>query len=95
MGLNGPGFTKKYENLVIEMQRSFLEFMKACRARMTIIAEEEKDTGAIMTDDGFPILCPEVLEPTMKKRTGEDLLRGYLSQHYCESISGIYSPVIV
>jgi hypothetical protein len=45
MGLRGRQFTDKYENQVVEMKRSFLEFMKATRDRVSE-TETQAGTGA-------------------------------------------------
>ena len=39
-----------------------------------------------MTARGYPIIPKIVMEKTLSKRESEDLLRAYLSQHYCESV---------
>lgn len=58
MGLRGRQFTDKYENKVVEMKRSFLEFMKATRDRASeteTYAGTGADTGVILDAEPEPV----------------------------------------
>jgi len=46
MGLTGRQFTDKYEDQVIEMKRSFLEFMKSTRQRVNDNSDANVGAGA-------------------------------------------------
>ena len=133
MGLKGRRFTDKHEDKVVEMKRSFLEFMKAVRQR-----NQDDEIGGTMTGDGpgvapdprvelgprpgpsthpqgqdlqpgpaskrpgsyheikmtpegYPIIPPVVMDRHLSKKLSEDILRAYLTQHYCESDLAIMS----
>ena len=93
--LHGQNFTDRYEDQVEEMKRSFLEFMKSMRMRITgdvTCASADADAGVggdaddlsvKVTSEGYPIIPKQVTEKGNKKKAG-DILRAYLGQHYCK-----------
>jgi hypothetical protein len=68
MRLRGRQFTDKYENQVIEMKRSFLEFMKAARDRASE-TETHVGTGAdadvILDAEPEPVNVPAATQVKM------------------------------
>ena len=88
----------KHKDQLAELTRLFLEEMKALRhhSEQGIIEPEpelepvDKDPAEAaeveinVTELGYPILPKSVMENMLTKSQYEDLLRGYLSQHYCE-----------
>lgn len=98
MNMQGRRFTEKYENQVTEMKRAFLDFMKSKRIQIEEMANPENDSGSgpgrvkenpsltiTLTASGYPIL-PEAVNNNLSKAECETLLRGFLSQHYCQFI---------
>ena len=81
------------------MKRSFLEFMKSMRTRISSADADvgagagagvgvgagagADDQGVKVTSEGYPIIPKEVTEQGSKKKA-EDILRAYLGQHYCK-----------
>jgi hypothetical protein len=94
LGIAGHNFAEQNEALVIEMSRKFLDYVKSARleAADPQIADqrqagpepEPERLEIRMTNDGFPIIPKVVMEKDLKKSEWEALLRGFLTQHYCE-----------
>jgi hypothetical protein len=92
LGIAGRNFAEQNEALVIEMSRKFLDYVKSARLEAADPqiadqrqAEPEPERLEIrMTNDGFPIIPKVVMEKDLKKSEWEALLRGFLTQHYCE-----------
>lgn len=92
LGIAGHNFAEQNEALVIEMTRKFLDYVKSARleaADPQIADQRQARPGPEpleirMTNDGFPIIPKVVMERDLKKSEWEALLRGFLTQHYCE-----------
>jgi hypothetical protein len=94
LGIAGNNFAEQNEALVIEMTRKFLDYVKSARleaADPQIADQRHAEPGPEpeqleirMTNDGFPIIPKVVMEKDLKKSEWEALLRGFLTQHYCE-----------
>jgi hypothetical protein len=98
MNMQGRRFTEKYGNQVTEMKRAFLDFMKSKRVQIEETPNTEIDLGSgsgpapikenpgntiTLTPSGYPIL-PETVNNNLSKAECENLLRGFMSQHYCQ-----------
>ena len=97
MGLSGRTFTQKHSDKVVEMTRLLLDYMKTVRQRVSEEVSPDPDSAAIeepeppafeikMTEHGYPVLPDLIMKTELSKSQCEELLRGYLSQHYCKFI---------
>lgn len=88
----------KHDDEVSDIMRLLLDFMKDARHRVqrgteandNTESESDHDTNSpevTMTSDGFPVLPKSVVEQELKKAVSEQILRAFLSQHYCESLN--------
>lgn len=95
MGLSGRSFVAKHEEQTADLMRVFLDFMKVARLRQAydtgdnVVAEsgpmpDNDSTDVKMTLKGYPMVPKYVVEHEMSKMVSEQILRDYLSQHYCE-----------
>jgi len=89
MKLSGQTFSERYSDEVEGLQRCLLEFLKSKNTTSgagtgTGTADETLDVK--MTDDGFPILPSAVDTQRLSKNQYEDIMREFLSQHYCEQL---------
>lgn len=92
LGIAGRNFAEQNEALGIEMTRKFLDYVKSARleaADSQIADQRQAKLGPErleiqITNDGFPIIPKAVMEKNLKKSEWEALLRGFLTQHYCE-----------
>jgi hypothetical protein len=93
MGLPGRAFIHQHENQVVELKRHLLDFMKTTRSQLNSYAEPNPDPEPTevldikMTENGFPCLPKGMEGKELSKLQCEVLLRDYLSQHYCETVS--------
>lgn len=90
LGIAGRNFSEQHEALVIEMTRKFMDYAKSARLEATNpeIADLRRTESEVieirMTSDGFPIIPKQVMDKELRKVEWENLLRAFLSQHYCE-----------
>ena len=90
MGISGPNFADQHPDLVTEMTRKFMDYVKSARleaADLELADRKEAESEPIdirMTTEGFPIIPKLVIEKELKKAEWERLLRAFLTQHYCE-----------
>ena len=93
MGLTGRKFIDKHKDQVLEMKRTFLEYMKATRlesAERDVQADAElqhiRRTKLQMNHDGYPIIPKEVMERQISKVECQEIIREYMNRHYCKSL---------
>jgi len=94
LGIAGRNFAEQNEALVIGMTRKYLDYVKSAwleaadpqtaDQRQTEPEPEPEQLEIRITNDGFPIIPKVVMERDLKKSEWEALLRGFLTQHYCE-----------
>jgi hypothetical protein len=93
MGISGRSFVDKHEEQTADLMRMFLDFMKAARLRLDDRTGDEVGSGPValkestdvkMTPEGYPLLPKYIVEHRLSKSVSEQILRDYLSQHYCE-----------
>ena len=96
MGLNGRQFSERHKDIVLQMQRSMLDFIKSAQLRSRgeagedqEAADEDSESASAgdlkMTEEGYPILPKGIFEQNLSKKKCEDICRAYLAQHYCEN----------
>lgn len=90
MGISGHNFAEQHPEIVTEMTRKFMDYVKSARleaADSEIADRRQAESEPIeirMTTEGFPIIPKLVTEKELKKAVWERLLRAFLTQHYCE-----------
>lgn len=90
MCIPGRSFVDKHEEQTADMMRLMLDFMKTARQRLDQNIGNLADPGPAlktdikMTPEGYPLLPMYVVQSRLSKSVAEQILRDYLSQHYCE-----------
>ena len=86
MGLTGRKFIDQNKQQVLEMKRTFLEFMKATRLepadQADIDANQEPEVR--INEKGYPIIPKEVMNQQFPKAKCEKMMRAFMNRHYCE-----------
>jgi hypothetical protein len=87
MGLKVPLFREKNKDLLDNLKRSMLHYVKCLQDITASVNTEGPDIGALgnqikLNESGYPILPDAVLWRSARKRDLEVLARTYLSHHY-------------
>jgi len=99
MGSRGQSFSDRHDDLVMEMKRKLMDFVKSLQARREMAAlgnpteignHELARPEVRMTERGYPILPHEASSAGGNKRQLEHMMRAFLTQHYCELLMDNY-----
>jgi hypothetical protein len=89
MNVNTRLFRDKYRDVVEQVKRCLLQYVKSMReAAEERIAENEADPVAAlkMTEKGYPIMPDAKIWKAGQRKDLERLVRTYLSMHYSKPV---------
>lgn len=85
MGSTTRRFFDVYEELVDNVQRKMVEYIKTLQPSSNIQEESSRPDLLLSSKNGYPWLPPTVSDFDRKKSELETLVRTYLNNHYSES----------
>ena len=88
-----PSFESKYEKLLLELKLNLKSYIQSVREAANMPADVPSDKVFLKYDDsGFPILVGFNPTKPLPKTQVENLIREYLSRHYCMFLHFIGMP---
>jgi len=94
MGITGRKFIEKHKDQVLDMKRTFLEYMKATRLESAGHPDQAdkvdqadaafEATQVRINEMGYPVIPNHVMGRQLTKSECEKMMRAYMNRHYCE-----------
>ena len=85
MGLTGQKFIEKHKDQVLEIKRTFLEYMKVTRLEAAVHPDEADEADAAfeathvrINEKGYPVIPDQVMERQLPKSECEKMIRAYM-----------------